>query len=244
MKKILGTALGLCLLAGVPAHAQFGGLGGLIGGALKGGGGGDVDGVITSGTRIIVFETIAMDLAVASALQMLDAFPAEKVEEIRGKFLTFNEIKAKRGPDDQLDATAIQCGTDGFSAMAKLNPEDYQKGNDKVIRSAYMKMGLALGADAVAATQLPTFVTSGAKAVSSLASNPLQLTKLGKLRTIVGTVGVLAKAVPTQIGAIRTVRGMAKSIADAQGIKLGEPAAITTLDPVVLAADVKTEAAD
>lgn len=238
MKKVFGAILGLTLLTSVPAKAQFGGIGGLLGGSKKGGG--DVDGVITSGTRIIVFETIATDLAVASAMQMLEAFPPEKVKHIQESFLQYNEIKSKRGKDDQLDATSIECSTKGFTAMAELAAKDYQAGNDKVIRSAYLKLGLALGADALAVAQLPAFVSSTSGAISSLSSNPFQVTKLGKLKTIAATTTVLAKAVPTQVKAITTVRTLAKTIAEAQNINLGEPKALAALDPTALAAEVKT----
>ena len=239
MKFLFRAIFVFCLAAGLPVHAQWGAIGGLLGG---GGGGGDVDAVLTSGTKIIVFTTIATDLAVSSALQMLEAFPPEQVEAIKNTFVKYNELKAKRGAEGQLDSDSATLASDGFKEMEKLKVADYQKGKSQVVRSAYTKMGLAMAADALAATQLPTFVKSGSSAISSLASNPLQITKLGRLKVVVATVTVLAKAVPSQINSIKTVREMAKKIAEAEGVQLGEAKlSLTSLDPEALNQQIKSK---
>lgn len=244
MKKVIGALIAISLFASVPAHAQFGGLGGLLGGDKKPNPNAakvpDLDSVMGSGAKIIVFTTIATDLAVVSANQMLEAFPPEKVEAIKATFLKYDELKKKRGSDGQLDANAETLASDGFKAMENLQVADYQKGKSQVVRSAYLKLGLALGADAIAASQVPPFLKSGKETVSSLSSNPMQMTKLGKLQAVLTTVTVLGQNVPSQIQSITTVRSLAKKIADAEGIKLGEPMAITSLDPAVLTADIKT----
>jgi hypothetical protein len=241
MNKLCGTLMGLTLLLSTPVHAQFGGL---LGGSkpkpAPAAASSDPDAVLTSGLRIIVFSTIATDLAVASSLHMLEAFPPEKVEAIRDKFIKYNELKGKRGEDGQLDTDSATLSTEGFQAMGDLKIEDYQKGKSAVVRSAYLKMGLAMGADLVAATALPTFVTSTANAIGSLKSNPFQAGKVFKLVGVAKTIGCLVTNVPAQIGAIRNVRAMAKTIAEAEGVKLGEPEAPTTVDPDALTAQIKT----
>ena len=237
MKKFLGSVLAIGLMVmGTPAHAQFGGL---LGGSKSGGG--DVDAVIISGTKIIVFTTLATDLAVNSAMQMLDAFPPEKIEGIKAKFITYNELKEKRSGDAQLDGISATLASDGLGEMANLKIEDYQKGKSKTVSSAYTKMGLALGADGLAALQLPTFVTSGTNAISSLASNPFQIKKLGKLKAIIVTTTVLVKAVPAQIQSMTTMRALAKKIADAENIQLGEAKIPTAIDPESLKAGIKAQ---
>lgn len=197
----------------------------------------DHDRIMISGNRIILFTTIATDLAVASASQMLDAFPPGKVANIRATFAKYNELKKTRGEDGQLDSGSQTLASDGLKAVSELHVEDYQQGKSEVIRSAYLKMGLALGADALAASQVPAFVVSGKNAISGGASNPLDTANLAML---IGTVGVVGTAIPAQINSITAVRGIAKKIADAEGVQLGEPKGITEVDPDSLTAQIKT----
>jgi hypothetical protein len=233
--------LAMALAVGFPMQAQFGGFGNLTGG----GGGGDTDKVIKSGTVIIAFSTIATDLAVASAQQMLGAFPPEAVAAIQEKFSKYNELKAARGTDGQMDADSATLASDGFSEMEKLDPGTYNKEKAKVVGPAYTKLGLALAADLVAIAQIPTFVSSGVKTISSIGSNPMILLKVGKLKTMVGTVVVLAKAIPSQINSIKTVRSIAKKIGEAENVTIGEPKqTIKTMDAQLLADSVKTEEAE
>ena len=237
MRKKLSLALvALALAIAAPAQAQFGL------GSLLGGGGGDADKFIQTGTTIIAFTTIATDLAVSSAMQMLEAFPPEEVAAISEKFSKYNELKAARGADGQIDSNSATLASDGFAEMEKLDPATYRKDKAKVVGPAYTKLGLALAADAVAASQLPGFVSSGSRTLSSIGSNPMILLKIGKLKLVIMTGGVLAKSIPSQIKSIKTVRAIAKKIAEAENMTLGEPKeTVTSTDPAALAADVKAE---
>ncbi len=95
MSKRVLISLAVLALFALPASAQWGALNKLSGGS----GGGDVDAVVTSGTKIIVCGTIASDLAVNAATQMLQAFPDDKVAASRDKFSKYNELKGKRGTE-------------------------------------------------------------------------------------------------------------------------------------------------
>ena len=237
MRKNFSLALlALALAIGLPARAQFGL------GSLLGGGGGDADKFIQSGVTIIAFSTIATDLAVSSAMQMLQAFPPEEVAAISDKFAKYNELKAARGTDGQIDANSATLASDGFAEMEKLDPATYRKDKAKVVGPAYTKLGLALAADLVAASQLPGFVSSGTRTLSSIGSNPMILLKIAKIKTAVMTGSVLAKNIPSQIRSIKTVRAIAKKIADAENMTLGEPKeTVTSTDPAALKADVQAE---
>jgi len=226
MRKLSLAAALLCSLLAVPAHAQFGGLGKLVGG-----GAGDVDGVVKSGVGIMVCATMASDLTVAAANQMLDAFPDEAVAGIRDTFSKYNELKAKRGADEPLDGDSATLVSDGLHAMESLDVTSYRKAKAAVVRPAYMKMGLALGIDGLAVLQLPGFLKSASNTASSLKSNPMQAAKALKLLAFVKTGAVLVTTVPRQVTSIGIIRGIAKKIADAENIKLGEPASLTSLDP-------------
>jgi len=237
MKKLVIAGLIIAGLAAMPAQAQFGGLGGLLGG----GGGGNVDAVVASGLKISICATAASDLAVNAAYQMLDAFPDDKVAEIRGKFEKYNELKAKRGDGGQLDADQANLASDGMNELDKLDTGTYRKDKAKVVGPVYAKTGLALGIDALAATQVPTFLKSAAGTLSSMKSNPMQLTKIGKLTAVIGTCRVLATAVPDQVKALKIIRGMAQKIADAEHIALKDAPAVTTLDPAAIDAAEKSD---
>ncbi|NWJ41882.1 MAG: hypothetical protein HXX12_13040 [Geothrix sp.] len=184
----------------------------------------DPDTLMAEGGRIILFSTTATLLAMSAAEQMCDAFPPEQVKAIKEKFSKFNELNAKRKEGDALDATQNTLVSETFLEMEKLDPKGYQKDKAKVVRPAYAKLGLAVAADLAAATQVPGFIKNGQATVSSLSSNPFQITKLKKITGILGTLGVIAKTTPDQIKAFQTVRSMAKTIAEAENFKLGEPA--------------------
>jgi len=222
MKKLLLACLALAAMAIVPAHAQFNGFP-----KMGGGGGGNVDNVMASGSKIIICSTIASDLAVNAASQMLSAFPDDKVAAIKEKFSKYNELKGKRGDEGQLDSDSATLASDGFKEMEKLDVAGYQKDKAKVVGPAYSKMGLALGVDALAAIQLPGFMKSCNSTISSMGSNPMQATKLMKLKSIAATGMVLSTSVPAQV-------------ADAENIKLGEAPKVTALEPAALQSQQKT----
>lgn len=236
MKKVSTFAIAALLASGTLAQAQFGGL-------LKKPDASspkvDADAVLANGAKLIIFSTLATDLAVDAANGMLDAFPASKVAGIKQKFAKYNELKAKRKDKDQLDADSCTVASDAFDEMAKLDVKGYEKAKAKVVRPAYAKLGLAVAADGIAATQLPDFVKGAQSTVSSLSSNPLQASKVTKLSAQIVVANALIQNTPKQVNAMKTVRGIAKKIADAEGFKLGEPKALTTVDSDALAKESK-----
>jgi hypothetical protein len=182
-----------------------------------------------SGAGIIFCVTRATDLAVDAANQMLGAFPDDKVAAIKEKFAKYNELKAKRGDDGALDNDSEMLATQGLDATAALRVEDYRKDKAGVVRPAYLKMGLALGIDALAAIQLPAFLKSSVDTINSLKSNPLQANKAFKLVMIAKTGAIMVKEVPSQYNSIKTVRAIAEKIAQAENVKLGDAPKVTEL---------------
>lgn len=234
MKKTASLAFAVMMASGTMAHAQFGKL-------LKkpeapaATAKVDADAVLANGAKLIVFATLATDLAVDSANQMLGAFPASKVAGIKAKFAKYNELKGKRATKDQMDADSSTLASDAFEEMAKLDTKGYEKAKAKVVVPAYSKLGLAAGADGLAAAQLPDFVKSAQSTVASLGSNPMQAGKLVKLKAQLVVATALTQNTPKQITAMNTVRTIAKKIGDAEKFKLGEPKALTAIDVDALA---------
>jgi len=240
MKKS-ALALALILASGTLAQAQFGG-----GLSLKKDSkpAVDADAVLANGSKLIIFSTVATDLAVDSAVKMLEAFPASKVAGIKSKFAKYSELKGKRADKNQLDADSCTVASDAFDEMAKLDVNGYEKAKAKVVVPAYGELGLAVAADGLAATQLPEFVKSGQSTVSSLSSNPMQAGKLVKLKAQVVVANALITNTPKQVAAMKTVRGIAKKIAEAEHFKLGEPKLPTSIDADALAKESKAVEVD
>ena len=243
MNKTTNLALALLLASGTLAQAQFGGLGGLMS-KKDAAPSMDTDAVLANGAKLIIFSTIATDLAVHAAKNMLEAFPPAKVAAIKAKFAKYDELKALRADKDQLDADSCTAASDAFDELAKLDMDGYDKKKSKVVVPAYTQIGLAVGADALAATQVPAYVSSAQATVKSLASNPMQLNKLNKVRIQLVVAQALASNTPRQIKAMKTVRAIAKHIADAEHYKLGEPKIPTTLDTDALSKESKAEEVD
>jgi len=242
MKTTPYLTLALMLASGTLAHAQFAlSLPKAPSAAPSSDAGSDPAALLAKGNRLIVFSTIATDLDVSSAQKMLEAFPPAKIAKIKAKFAKYDELKSKRADKDQLDADSCTVASDAFEEMAKLNVEGYDKAKAKVVVPAYSQMGLAAGADGIAATQLPPFVKSVQSTITSLAGNPLQASKVIKLKDQVAVTNALVVNTPKQVNAMKTVRGMAKKIADAEHFKLGEPKVPTTVDPEALAKASKAE---
>ena len=240
MNKTANIALSLMLASGTLAQAQFGGLGGLMS-KKDAAPSGDTDAVLANGAKLIIFSTLATDLAVSAAKKMLEAFPPSRVAAIKAKFAKYDELKAKRADKDQMDADSCTVASDAFDELAKLDVDGYDKSKAKVVVPAYTQVGLAVGADALAATQVPAYVTSAQATVKSLAGNPMQLTKLNRLRIQLVVAQAVVTNTPRQAKALKTVRSMAKKIAEAEHFKLGEPKIPTTVDPDALAKESKAE---
>lgn len=239
MKKVASFAVAALLASGTLAHAQFGGLLKKAEAPKASSSNVSADAVLANGAKLIVFSTLATDLAVDSANKMLEAFPASKVAGIKQKFAKYNELKGKRSSKDQMDADSCTLASDAFDEMAKLDVKGYEKAKAKVVRPAYAKLGLAVAADGLAAAQVPDFVKNAQSTVSSLSSNPMQASKVTKLSAQIVVANAIVKNTPRQVTAMKTVRAIAKKIADAEGFKLGEPKSLTAVDSDALAKESK-----
>ena len=128
MKTTPCLTLALMLASGTLAHAQFAlSLPKVPSASPSSDAGSDPAALLAKGNRLIVFSTIATDLAVSSAQKMLEAFPPAKIAKIKAKFAKYDELKSKRADKDQLDADSCTVASDAFEEMAKLNVEGYDK---------------------------------------------------------------------------------------------------------------------
>jgi hypothetical protein len=239
MKSVTATILAFSIGGLFQPSLQAQGFGGLFGGGKKDAAPTDTankvdaDALLARGSIIIASLGIATDLSYAAQMQMLDAFPPEKVAAITAKAEKYNELKKKRPKDAAPDATELQAKTEFDAAFSGLDTDwkSYQKDKAKAVGPAYTKVGFALAVDGLAATQVPGFVKESKDTVSSMSSNPFQLKKIRALTAMAATIGTAAQTLPKQIDNLQKVRGIAKNIAEAENISLVEPPPVASLDP-------------
>ncbi len=240
MKKLALPLLALLLSSGVTAQAQLGGLSikkpSLGSSSSSTSSAGDIDKVIEQGIKILAFTTIGTEIGYRSSLKMLEAFPPEKVAHIKALSEKVNEAKKKRTKDGNMDASEVTAVSDFTAAIAKLegNWKDYKKDKAKAVVPAYTGVGLMLGADAIAGTQVPEFLKAAQQTVSGAGADPSLLTKVRDLNALIVTLTVVSKQLPNQVQSGNTIRTIAKNIAQAENIKLGEAPKVESPDPAAL----------
>lgn len=171
MKSKILTVM-LALVVSTSAHAQFGGLGGLMGGS-KGGGGGDV------GAQVLEFneEANLISKTVAFALIQIVGALGDKtkiadikvVNESLSKSTDTKEIGAISGSiikSNFAEADQLLKSNDAKAKMESLSPE-MQK---KVAQSIF-----AVG---VAALRMPAAIDKGKSIVAGVGANPMNITKV------------------------------------------------------------------
>jgi hypothetical protein len=178
MKKaiIVAAVAAACVM---PAYAQFGGLGGLVGGGKSAGGssGGDV----TPAVNEFVKDNAAIRETVAYSLVQIVAALGDKenIAKIKARSDSLakttdpKEAGSLQGAIIKDDAAVVQAALEGEHArdrMAKLSPEMQQK----VARSIF-----AVG---VASLRIPGMVDKGRKVMESVGSNPMNLGKVGPVK--------------------------------------------------------------
>ena len=236
--RTIGLLALLPLLAITPAHAQ-GFLGGLLGKEAAGAPEAkvDADAIFVRGAGILLCLALANDRALAAQEKMLAAFPEEKLAEIRKKYEKYNEAKAKRMKETSPDATQLGPENDAAAEcqkeVARVVGEGvtFKAGYGKEASAAYKQVGWAIGIDLLAVLQLPGFVKEAQTLVKSLSSNPFQITKIKAAGALALTIGGAIKLLPSQVDALKTVRAVAKQIAEAEKVTLEEPKAVTELNP-------------
>ncbi len=171
MKSKVLTVL-LALAVSTAAHAQFGGLGGLMGGS-KGGGGGDV------GAQVEAFNAEAnlINKTVAYALIQIVGALGDKtkladikaVNDSLSKSTDTKEIGAITGSiikNNAAEAQELLKSSDAKAKMESLSPE-LQK-----------KVGQSIFAVGVAALRIPVAINQGKNIISGVSSNPMNITKV------------------------------------------------------------------
>jgi hypothetical protein len=194
----------------------------------------DVGSALLAGASMIGFVTIATDQGMKAMDLMMEVFPPEKVAKVKLLNLQYKELAAKR-KDGNIDAEQLKVASDAGQEMAAIQGDwkSYKKEKAAVVTKANSRLGLMLGADAVAALAAPTTLSSLQEAAKSLASNPLQASKAAQISAQVAVLTAVVAQIPSQTKSFTTVRSIVTSIAKAEKI---------TLAPDVSADKVKDQA--
>lgn len=216
------TATALLIAASITAPAQ--GIGGLLkkpAPSTSAPAKVDVGGALLAGATMIGFVTIATDQGMKAVETMLEVFPPEKVEKVKLLNLQYKELSAKR-KDGNIDADQLKVASNAGEEMAAIQGDwkSYKKEKAQVVTKANSRLGLMLGADAIAASTAPTTLASLKAAGESLASNPLQAGKAAQIAAQVAVLSAVVAQIPQQTKSFGTVRGIINNIAKAEKLTL------------------------
>lgn len=210
----------LAAIAAGGAHAQLGGLGGLMGGSKGGGGNIDIDKAVAG------FNGDAALLREAIFYSMVQINAALRNKEDRAT--TKAALEAREGKTDPKEQGAIEgnyiksnlaatntllASEDAKQRMAKLEPQMQQR----VAKSMF-----AVG---VAALRLPKTVDTGKKIMESVGSNPMNISKVVPVKDGLALFADVLPKLPELVSV-----GM-KMMRDVK-VDPGNPTAEATITPV------------
>ncbi|MBL0313277.1 MAG: hypothetical protein IPP78_11305 [Holophagaceae bacterium] len=181
----------------------------------------DVGAAMLAGASMIGFVTIATDQGMKAMDLMMEVFPPEKVAKVKLLNLQYKELAAKR-KDGNIDAEQLKVASSAGQEMAAIQGDwkSYKKEKSAVVTKANSRLGLMLGADAVAASAAPATLASLQEAGKSLASNPMQAGKAAQISAQVAVLSAVVAQIPQQTKSFSTVRGIVSNIAKAEKITL------------------------
>lgn len=194
-------ALGIGLMAVTPAHAQFGGLGGLLGG-LSSGGGGDVDNQVKG----FLDKSFNIEMTLNKALLAIIAAYAN--DEDRAKYQArFQELGKVTDPKEagaKFQEIASSSGADAkkLAAESDLEGRTKQLTAEKQKQVARGVVNFLLGA-----LQAKDVVPMAQAIMQSVSSNPLALPKVipvkDALPRLVNAISLAASTLPQFLKVLR-----------------------------------------
>lgn len=185
-KNVLIASL-IGLVAAIPAHAQFGGLGGLVGGG-KSSGGGDV------GAQVAEFMTrsVLLSATAANALANINsAFDSE--ESLARRKKEQEELKNITDPQEK-QARAAQIYESERAAAEKLaKSADLEDRVKKLDADKQKRFGTALFNFGIGMLQVPGLVKSGQGIMQSVSANPMNIPKVLPVKNALPLISKIAE---------------------------------------------------
>ena len=189
MKKVLFFAAAIGLAVSMSANAQFGGLLGGSKSDSKGASAADVDGFLTAAADA--------DSLIRKSSDTLFSAVASK-QEIDKYNEDLTAANALTDPKEK-DAAIKKAQDDSQAVLAK---EDFAKKTDELKKTADAKkkqqVGAAIYNFVLGALKDKELLDRGQGIISSISSNPMMVTKLGKVKDVVGSIS-------SQMGNVSTI---------------------------------------
>ena len=181
----------------------------------------DVGSALASGAAMIGFVTVATDQGMKAVNTMLEMFPAAKVVKLKKLSAQYAELSAKR-KEGNVDAEQLKVASAAGEEMATLQSDwkSYNKEKSSTVTKANARLGLMLGADAIAASAVPKTLSSLQEASKSLASNPLQAGKAVQIAAQIEVLSAVVQQVPQQTKSFTAARTIISNIAKAEKVSL------------------------
>lgn len=181
----------------------------------------DVGAALASGAEMIGFVTVATDQGMKAVDNLLEVFPAEKVAKVKKLSAQYAELSKKR-KEGNIDAEQLKVASAAGDEMAALQGDwqSYKKEKSSAVAKANGRLGLMLGADAIAASAAPKTLASLQEASKSLASDPLQAGKAAQVTAQISVLSAVVQQIPQQTKSFTTVRGIITNIAKAEKVSL------------------------
>ena len=203
-----------------PVFAQFGGLTGKKSSAPAV----DVDKALSAGSDLLGYITLANDLGMQGADDIVAMYPDEKVAEIKKASAQYKELSAKR-KDGKIDAEQTKLVEDATAKLATLQKEDAWKGYKKEtagnIKKANGKLGLMLLADGVAGSLVKPTTDNLQAALKEISKDPIKAGKADSIKGQISSLAAVAPSLPKQVESATTVRSVCSKIAEAEKVALG-----------------------
>ncbi len=201
----------------------------------------DVGSALASGAEMIGFVTVATDQGMKAVDNLLEVFPAEKVAKVKKLSAQYAELSKKR-KEGNIDAEQLKVASAAGDEMAALQGDwqSYKKEKSSIVGKANGRLGLMLGADAVAASAAPKTLASLQEASKSLASDPMQAGKAAQVTAQISVLSAVVQQIPQQTKSFSTVRGIINNIAKAEKVSLAADLSPDKIkDKVALTASAK-----
>lgn len=165
-------ALLMVLGVATSAHAQFGGLGGMLGGA-KGGGGGDTGALVEEFNR----DATLINEAVSYSLIQIIAALGNK-EQIAAVRVINDNLKKTTDPKEKgsIQGTVLKDKTAEAEELLK-NKESADK-IAKMAPEMQKKVAQSIFAVGIAALKIPDMVAKGQQIIQGVGANPMNITKV------------------------------------------------------------------
>ena len=192
MKMIQKTVIvAACLMAANAAHAQFGGLGNMLGAATGAGSSGSTGGDITGDVSNFVTKSAILGAISSRSVTAINAaFSSE--EQIAAKRAALLAIDQITDPQEKQAKTAALYESESAEAKRRLDSGEMEKSIGGLDTGKKKQIGAALLNFGIAALQAVDLTKSGQNMMQKASSNPMNFTKLLPVKDAMPLLGQVA----------------------------------------------------